>query len=195
MDFDRLVSCARVILLSLAAAAGAAAALGAQPTGAHRTAQILAPDRIRDLLPSSLDHLARGDISAERVTALGVEISEAEAQYRDNNGHYVTLRIEDMGGESGLKSLVPWASTGKGKQTSSGDAKTYVTKGREVHEQWSPPTGANSIGYGQYAVVVGQRYLVEASGKVAGIGSLKSAVRRVDLAKLKPAKNRGVRGR
>ena len=112
MEFEKLVSLARTILLSVASVAAAAAAtapLGAALAGAPpgAGAQILAPERIRAFLPASLGHLARGDIAAERVTALGSEISEAEAQYRDNKGHYVTLRIEDMGGPAGVTSLVP----------------------------------------------------------------------------------------
>jgi hypothetical protein len=184
MDIERLVARAGAILLSAVAAGAATAALGAAPAGAHRAAQTIAPERIRDFLPSSLGHLARGDIASERVTALGTEISEAEAQYRDNQGHYVTLRIEDMGGAAGLESLIPWASAREGKQSSSGDEKTYNSKGLRVHEQWKPPAGPNALGYGEYAVVVGQRYLVEASGQVAGIDVLKKAVGRVDIAKL-----------
>lgn len=187
MDFEKLVSRARATLLAAAAASAASAVLAAAPTGGHR-AQLLAPEHIRNFLPSSLGVLERGDVSAERITALGTPISQAEAQYRDDKGHYVTVRIEDMGGASGLKSLVPWASVNKGKQTSSGDEKTYRSRGRRVHEKWDPPAAPNAIGYGEYAVIVGQRYLIEASGQVGGLDVLKSAVRSVDIAKLKSAK-------
>ena len=169
---------AMAFLLAAAVACAASTVLSAAPDSANRKAHvlahILAPERLRNLLPASLDHLARGDISAERVTALGIPLSEAEAQYRDNQGHYITLRIEDTGGAGGLKTLVRWAST--------------RTAHEQVHEQWQPASAPNTIGYGEYAVIVSHRYLVEASGKVAGIDVLKRAVERVDLAKLRASR-------
>jgi hypothetical protein len=62
-----------------------------------------------------------------------------------------------------------------------------------VHEQWNQPAGQSGTGYGEYAVIVGQRYSVQASGRVANIDMLKSAVASVDLAKLESLRNEGVR--
>lgn len=171
------ISCASVILLACAAAQAWTAPPRSEPRSVHGTVHVLAPERIRDFLPSSLGDLSRGDIAAERVTALGVPISQAEAQYRDDGGQYITLRIEDTGGATGLKSLVPWASAG-----------------RRVHEKWEPSAAPNGIGYGEYALVVRHRYLVEASGQVSGMSVLESAVRSVDVKKLESAQSKG-RGR
>jgi hypothetical protein len=160
------------------AAAAAPGAAPAAPAGAQAEAPILPPERIRRLLPSSVGNLTRGDISAENITALGVHISQAEAQYRDSDGRYITLRIEDTGGASGLKSLVPWASAG-----------------RSVHEKWQPASAANAIGYGEYALVVARRYLIEASGQVSRLDALRSAVRSVDTRKLQSLQSGGGRAR
>ena len=62
-----------------------------------------------------------------------------------------------------------------------------------MHEKWDPPAGSSGTGYGEYAIVVDQRYVVEASGKVAGIDKLKSAVRRIDVAKLASLQSKGAR--
>jgi len=174
-----------------AAASAAGAVLGAALGGGNATVQALAPDRIREFLPASLGSLARREISAERNAALGLQISHAEAQYADDKGQDITLKIADTGGARGLMSLANWASVEQEKQTSTGYEKTYKSGDRMVHERWDS-TGQSGVGYGEYAIIVGQRYSVEASGRVADIEVLKSAVANVDLAKLESLRNEGV---
>lgn len=55
-----------------------------------------------------------------------------------------------------------------------------------------PVGGTETMGYGEYNVVVGQRYAVQASGNVDDIGTLRSAVGSVDLATLESLRNEGV---
>ena len=175
-----------------AAAQAAGGVLGAALGGGSRPVVALAPDRIREFLPATVADLPRSDISAQRNAALGIQVSQAEAHYRDNSGHDITLRIEDTGGASGLVALAGWASVEEEKQTSSGYEKTYRDGDRMVHESWDSPSGGSGSGYGEYAVIVGQRYAVQASGTVASIDVLKSAVASVDLAKLESLKNEGI---
>src|SRR6185437_1280476 len=175
-----------------AATSAAGAVLGAALGGGNATVQALAPERIREFLPASLGSMARRQISAERNTALGLQVSHAEAQYADDKGQDITLKIADTGGARGLVSFASWASVEQEKQTSTGYEKTYKSGERIVHERWDSPSGQSSAGYGEYAVIVGQRYSVEASGRVAGIDALKSAVANVDLARLESLRNEGV---
>jgi hypothetical protein len=174
-----------------AAAAQAASALVGAALGGDTTVQALAPERMRAFLPDSLGGLARSQISAERRAALGLQLSEAEAQYNDDQGHSIQLKIQDTGGASGLISLASWAAVEEDKQTPTGYEKTYKSGDRMVHEQWNVPAGQNGMGYGEYAVIVGQRYAVAATGQVADIDMLKSAVASVDLAKLESLKKQG----
>ncbi|MGH8217739.1 MAG: Yip1 family protein [Steroidobacteraceae bacterium] len=177
---------------SPAAASATGAVLGAVLGGGNVTVQALAPERIREFLPASLGSLARREISAERNTALGLQVSHAEAQYGDTKGHDITLKIADAGGARGLVSLASWANVEEEKQTSTSYEKTYKSGDRMVHEQWNTPTGQDGMGYGEYAIILGQRYSVEASGRVGRIDELKSAVGSVDLARLESLKNEGV---
>jgi hypothetical protein len=176
-----------------AAASHAAGAMIGAALGGDGTVQALAPDRLREFLPGSLGGLARSQTSAERHAVLGIQSSQAEAQYSDNAGHSIKLQIQDSGGANALVSLVSWASVEEDKQTASGYEKTYKTGDHMVHEQWNQPAGQSGTGYGEYAVIVGQRYNVQASGRVANIDMLKSAVASVDLAKLESLRNEGVR--
>jgi hypothetical protein len=70
--------------------------------------------------------------------------------------------------------------------------KTYKSATRMVHERWNRPAGQNATGFGEYGVIVGQRYAVKASGQVADIDTLRSAVESVDLASLEALRNEGV---
>jgi len=169
----------------------AGAVVGAALSG-DATVESLAPERIRAFLPASLGGLARGEISAERSAALGVQLSEAEAEYKDDRGHSIRLSIQDAGGASGLLSVYSWFNVEEDKQTPAGYEKTYKSGDRLVHEQWKRPAEQNAMGYGEYSVVVGQRYVVQASGNVDDIVRLRSAVGSVDLATLESLRNEGV---
>lgn len=177
---------------SAAAASAVGALLGAALGGGNAKVQALAPERIREFLPASLGDLTRRQISSERNSAMGLQVSHAEAEYGDDKGHDLTLKIADTGGARGLLSLATWSSAEEDKQTATGYEKTYKSGDRMVHERWDSPTDQSGAGYGEYAVIVGERYSVEASGRVAGIEVLKSAVANVDLAKLDALKNEGV---
>ena len=176
-----------------AAAGQAAGALVGATLGVDATVEALAPERIRAFLPASLGGLARGPISVQRgLIPLVTRFSEAQAQYSDGRGHSIRLRIRDTGGASGLVSLASWLGVEEEKQTPAGYRKTYKSGNRMVSEQWNAPAGQNTLGYGEYTLIVGQRYLVQASGQVADIDTLKGAVGSVDLATLESLSNEGV---
>jgi len=176
-----------------AAAGQAAGALVGATLGVDATVEALAPERIRAFLPASLGSLARGPISVQRgLIPLVTRFSEAQAQYSDGRGHSIRLRIRDTGGASGLVSLASWLGVEEEKQTPAGFRKTYKSGNRMVSEQWNTPAGQNTLGYGEYTLIVGQRYLVQASGQVADIDTLKGAVGSVDLATLESLSNEGV---
>jgi hypothetical protein len=160
--------------------------------GGDATVEALAPERIRAFLPASIGGFARSQISGERRSALGIHVSEAEAQYNDDRGHSIRLKIGDTGGASGLVSVVSWIGIEEDKQTPDGYEKTYKSGNRMVHERWKRPADQNATGYGEYSVVVGQRYVVKATGQVFDIDALRNAVGSVDLAKLASLSNEGV---
>ena len=174
------------------ATAQAAARLVGAALGSDATVEPLAPERIRAFLPSTVGHLMRVQISAERRrTPLGIQLSQAQAEYNDGRGHLINLKIGDSGGASGLVSLVSWLADEEDKRTPAGHEKTYKSGNRMVSERWNPLAGPNAMGYGEYAVTVGQRYVVQASGQVADIETLRSTVGSVDLARLESLKSEG----
>ncbi|MFO1402007.1 MAG: Yip1 family protein [Steroidobacteraceae bacterium] len=171
-----------------AAAAQAAGGVLAAALGGKGNVESLSSEKIKAFLPDSLGGLARTEISAQRNAAMGVQMSEAEATYSDNAGQSVRLKVADMGGVAGLAALASWANIEEDKQTQDGYEKTYKSGDRMIHEQWD--NGSKS---GEYTVLVGNRFSVEASGNAAGIDALKGAVESVDLGALEALRNEGVK--
>ena len=169
-----------------ATVAAAQQMLGAALSGGRGKVEALAPERIKALLPASLGSLTRSEISAERNAAVGVQISEAKARYGDA-GQSLDLEIKDMGGASGLMALASWASVEQERETSTGYERTYKSGGRMIHEEWDA-----TAGHGEYAVIVGERFSVKASGNVASVDVLKQAVGSVDLGALEALRGSGV---
>lgn len=166
---------------ALGAVLGAAAG-GVQPVEA------LAPDALKPFVPATLAGLPRTDFSAERNGALGMQVSEARATYSDDGDHRIELEIVDTGSAKGLMALAGWAAVDKQRETEHGYEKTYQQGGRLVHEQWD-----GQDRHGEYAVIVGDRFSVKASGRADGIDQLKAAVAAIDLSGLEGLKNHGVK--
>jgi hypothetical protein len=171
-----------------AAAQAAGGVLAAVLGGGKGQVEALAPDRIKAFLPESVAGLARTEVSAERNGAIGMQVSEAEAQYSDAGGQSIRLKVTDLGGAAGLAALAGWANIEADRQTQTGYDKTYKSGGRMVHEQWD--NGSNS---GEYTLIVADRFSVEASGSAASVDVLKSAVSSIDLGGLEALRNEGVK--
>jgi hypothetical protein len=156
--------------------------------GANGNVEALAPDQIKAFLPDSLGSLKRNSLSAERNSAMGMQISQASASYAADNGQHVTLEVSDTGGAKGFMSLAAAMAPEEEKQTDHGYEKTYSADGNLVHEEWDTQSK-----YGEYSVVVGKRFTVKANGNVDSIDQLKQAVASIDLAKLESLKDAGVK--
>ncbi|MEO8385345.1 MAG: YIP1 family protein, partial [Betaproteobacteria bacterium] len=114
-------------------------------------------------------------------------ISKAEAQYGDGSGKSIDLAITDTGGASGIMGLAGWASIQGEKEDQYGSEKTQKVNGRLIHEK------SRKSGGGEYNVVVGERFMVEAKSSSVDLNTLKSAVASIDLGKLESMKDEGVK--
>lgn len=150
--------------------------------------EALPPEQIKAFLPDSLGGLKRTSLSAQRNAAMGMQVSEADAEYAADGGRHIRLEVSDTGGAKGLVSLATAMAPEEERQTEHGYEKTYSSNGNLVHEQWDTQSK-----YGEYGVLVGQRFSVKASGNVDSIDQLKQAVASVDLDKLAALKDAGVK--
>jgi len=150
--------------------------------------EALAPDMLKPFVPETLAGLKRTDFSAERNGAMGMQVAEARATYSDGANRSLHLEVTDMGSAKGLMSLAGWAAVQNDRETDHGYEKTYKQSGRLVHEQWDSQTK-----FGEYSIVLGDRFAVKVSGNADSIDQLKAAVATMNLAGLEALKSQGVK--
>lgn len=173
-----------------AQAAGQAAGqiLGAV-LGGGATVEALAPDALKPFVPDTLAGMPRTSLEVARNGAIGIQVSNAKAVYRNpQGGAEIELEITDSGGAKGFMALAGFAGIEEDKQTEHGYEKTYHQNGRLMHEEW------NNSGNGEFTVVLGDRFVVVVKGSgVANVDALKAAVAGLNLAGLEALKNTGVK--
>jgi hypothetical protein len=156
--------------------------------GSGGKVESLAPDQLKPFVPDALQGLKRTQLSVDRSGAMGVQISKATATYADEAQHQLNLEITDTGSLKGLVGFASgWAGVEQDTETDTGYDKTYKRGGQLVHEKWD-----SRGNFGEYGVVVGDRYSVKVSGNAASIDDLKAAVTSVNLAGLEALKDQGV---
>jgi len=150
--------------------------------------EALAPDMLKPFVPETLAGLKRTDFSAERNGAMGMQVSEAHATYSDGANRSLKLEVTDTGSAKGFLALAGFAAVQADKETDHGYEKTYKQNGNLVHEQWDSQTK-----YGEYGVILGDRFAVKLSGNADSIDQLKAAIGSINLAGLEALKDVGVK--
>ena len=161
------------------------AALGALGTALSggKNVEPLQLEQIKPFVPETFAGLARTNTRSERAGAAGFTIAKAEGIYGDASGKQVDLEIVDTGGMAGLMGLAGWAGITGERETDDRLERTRREGNRVVHEEVSKRGGRN-----KYALVLGDRFVVSASGTGVDINALKSGVAGLDLNKLENMK-------
>jgi hypothetical protein len=155
--------------------------------GGGKRVDPVAIDQLKTFVPESFGGLPKTASSAEKTGIAGLMVSKADARYGDGAGKTVQLEITDTGGVSGLMGLASWAGVEGEKDDDNGTEKTEKVGGRLVHERTSKRGGAN-----EFAVVLGERFVVSTKGNGVSVTELKAAMSSLDLAKLEVMKDAGV---
>jgi Yip1-like protein len=161
--------------------------IGAAVSGGDQV-EALAPDMLKPFVPETLAGMKRTDFSVEKNGAMGMQASEAHATYSNGADKSLRLEVTDTGSVKGLVAFAGWASVQSSKETDHGYEKTYREGGRLVHEQWDAQTR-----YGEYGVIVGDRFAVKVTGNADSMDQLKAAVGAINLAGLEAMKDVGVK--
>jgi hypothetical protein len=161
--------------------------LGTLLGGGNRVDPV-AIDQLKAFVPESFAGFPKRASNAEKTGIAGLMVSKAEATYGDDAGKTVTLDISDTGGVSGLVSLASWVGVEGEKEDDNGSEKTEKVGGRLVHQRTSKNGGRNEFG-----IVLGDRFVVSASGSGVSLDDLKAAVSGLDLARLESMKGVGVK--
>ncbi len=135
-----------------------------------------APDQLRALLPEKLGRFERKSVSASRSGAMGMQVSEASADYATADGSSrVSVQITDMAAVAGMMAMAGAFSVDQSSETDDGYERTYTRDGRLVSEEWSSRTG-----HGKYSSTVANRFQVEARGQADSIDELRDIVGGID---------------
>lgn len=143
-------------------------------------------EQLKGFVPETFAGLPRTESSAEKTGFAGVMISKAEARYADGAGKSVTLEVTDTGGASGLTGLASWMNVQEEKESEDGFERTQKVGDRLVHER------SSKSGNNEFAVVLGNRFVVNASGRGIDLNALKAAASSLDLSRLESMKGAGV---
>lgn len=138
--------------------------------------EAVAPDALRALLPETLGNLKRTSISASRSGAMGMQMSEASADYETGDGSgRVSVEIRDMAAVSGMMAMAGAFGVEESSERDGRYERTYSRDGRLINEEWD-----SNRNRGKYAVTVGNRFQVEATGQAGSIDELKAIVDGLD---------------
>ncbi len=140
---------------------------------------------LKPLVPDTFAGLPKTSSSAEKTGMGIIMVSKAEATYGDGAERQVTLEITDTGGVSGLMGLASWMGVQEDKENSDGYERTQKVDGRLTHVR------SSKSGDDEFAVVIGERFMVGAKSRSLDVNALRTAVAGLDLGKLEAMKDVG----
>ena len=144
---------------------------------------------LKALLPESLPGLNRGNVEGERSGAMGIDVSMASADYANENGTSLNVKISDMGSLTGAMRMATlgWTMAQIDRENNDGYEKTTTFNGYKAWEQYWTSTK-----HGELHVLVAGRFVVEVSGSDCEMSQVKDAAGKVDFNKLAGMKNVGI---
>ena len=128
------------------------------------------PEKLKALLPDQIAGMARTELSAQSAGAAGVATSNVEAVYAKGDDH-ITVRLTDMTAMGAFAGMAGAMGVESSKETSNGYEKVGKVNGRFTTEEWDRSTKS-----GKYAVLVADRFMIQAEGSASSIDDLKAAV-------------------
>ncbi len=145
---------------------------------------------LKSLLPEQIGNLKRKNASGEKSSAMGINISKAEADYSDEQGNKnIDVEITDLGSISGISGLATygWYLADIDKETESGYERTFMYKGNKGYERYN-----NDSRDGEISVLIAKRFITEIRGNNVSMDELKAALNLIDIGKLESMKDFGV---
>ncbi len=145
---------------------------------------------LKSLLPEQIGNLKRKNASGEKSSAMGINISKAEADYSDEQGNKnIDVEITDLGSISGISGFATygWYLADIDKETESGYERTFMYKGNKGYEKYN-----NDSRDGEISVLIAKRFITEIRGNNVSMDELKAALNLIDIGKLESMKDFGV---
>jgi hypothetical protein len=142
------------------------------------TATATDPEALKAYLPASVAGFTREEVSASSGGAGGYEGSAAEGRYTKGEAS-LKLEVTDMGAAGALAGMASAFNVKSSKETATGYEKVGMVGGRMTQENYDRQAKS-----GEYSVLVGERFMVHASGNGVSMEELKAAVGAIDQGRL-----------
>lgn len=142
------------------------------------TATATDPEALKAYLPASVAGFTREEVSASSSGAGGYEGSQAEGRYVKGDAS-LRLEVTDMGAVGALAGMATAFNVKSSKETATGYEKVGMVGGRMTQESYDRQAKS-----GEYSVLVGERFMVQAEGEGVTMDDLKAAVGSVDARRL-----------
>lgn len=151
----------------------------ANKAGTAESGPAVPSDRLKALLPDQLSGgLARGEVTSAGGQVAGFGGASASAKYA-GNGEDIALTIADLGPIGALAGLGGALGISGDKETPTSYSKLSTQDGHAVAEEYDRVTH-----HGSYAIVLGNRFMIQAEGSAVTMDQLRDAVGGVDKSAL-----------
>jgi hypothetical protein len=142
------------------------------------TATATDPEALKAYLPANVAGFTREELSTSSGGAGGYEGSAAEGRYTKGDAR-LKLEVTDMGAAGALAGMASAFNVKSSKERASGYEKVGMVGGRMTQENYDRQAKS-----GEYSVLIGERFMVHASGDGVSMDELKAAVGSVDQGRL-----------
>lgn len=136
------------------------------------------PEVLKGYLPASVAGYVRTGVEVSSGEAAGIQGAEAKATY-EKAGVSFRLKVADIGGAGALAGMASAFKVKSHEENAEGYEKIETINGRLVQEKYNRASRS-----GEYSVLVGQRFAVEAEGDGVSMEELKAAVNAVGVDRL-----------
>jgi hypothetical protein len=149
-----------------------------QKAAANGQIKLTDPEVLKAYLPGAVSGYARTGVSAESSAAGGMGASTAKGAYQKGDAS-LNLSVVDMGAAGALAGMA-----GAFNVQSSHEENGRYEKVGKVGGRMTTETYDRNSKHGEYSVMVGDRFMVQAEGDNVSIDDLKAAVSSIDAGRL-----------
>lgn len=136
------------------------------------------PEALKAYLPAAVAGFTRTELSASSGGAAGIQGAEAEGAYEKGESR-LRLQVTDMGAAGAIAGMASAFNVKSSKETATGYEKVGMVGGRMTQESYDRQSR-----HGEYSVLIGERFMVQAKGDGVSMEELKAAVGSVDSGRL-----------
>jgi hypothetical protein len=137
---------------------------------------------LKNILPEKAGGLPRQKSNGESNTALGINVSEAEAfYYNEGEDPELKIKVIDMGSMSGFMKMgsIGWAMSEFDRDTGTGFERTTKIDGHKAFEEYDTDRKRGEIN-----IIIADRFLVEIRGRDIAFEDIKEAATDFDFGEL-----------